>query len=274
MEGVIKKGAIYIDSPLAIAATEVFSKHPEGFDQETQKFYNEKGFLPFLPENLKYSRTAEDSKRLNEIRSGVIVISANGMGEAGRIRHHLRHNLWRAESSVIFVGYQAEGTMGRRLVDGEKSVKIFGEVINVRADIFYIDSYSAHADYKDSLNWLKHFEAPPKKLFLVHGEEKATENFSKLIAEDLGWQSIIPTVFDYYDFSLGDMVRSKEHVRIETVKAKNTLDAFEDITNSLEIIHKVLNKLVKRKFNREQFRTVDLQLSNISRLVNTLKKHN
>ena len=153
---------IYVDSPLAISATEIFARHPECFDLQMRKLLHD-GQDPFNFPEVIFTRTVEESKRINELKGGAMIISASGMAEAGRIKHHLKHNLWRQESTILFVGYQAEGTLGRRIRDGAKRVKIFGEDIQVNAQIVTIDGFSAHADRTELLRWLGKFRSKPKK---------------------------------------------------------------------------------------------------------------
>ncbi len=195
-----KDQKVYIDSPLAIAATEVFKRSAEFYDNETRQLLME-GADPFRLPNLEYSRTREDSVALNESAGGNIIISASGMCDAGRIKHHLKHNLWRPDSTILFVGYQAIGTLGRRLLDGEKLVRIHGEQVAVKADIVKIDGYSAHADQAVIMAWLKRFTVRPKMIFLVHGEEQAQFTLAQLIADELGVPVSIPDWLDEFDLS-------------------------------------------------------------------------
>lgn len=183
---------VYIDSPLAINATEVYRKNLDCYDEEA-KWYIENGDNPLDFPNLHFSRTADESRNLNKITGGCIIISASGMCEAGRIKHHLKHNLWRGKSTILFVGYQAEGTLGRRLVNGAKKVNIFGEEISVNARIETIDGYSGHADYLGLLSWLKNFRKKPKGIFLVHGEESALNSLSDKIKNEFNIEPIIPS---------------------------------------------------------------------------------
>lgn len=183
---------VYIDSPLAINATEVYRKNLDCYDEEA-KWYIENGDNPLDFPNLHFSRTADESRNLNKITGGCIIISASGMCEAGRIKHHLKHNLWRDKSTILFVGYQAEGTLGRRLVNGAKKVNIFGEEISVNARIETIDGYSGHADYLGLLSWLKNFRKKPKGIFLVHGEESALNSLSDKIKNEFNIEPIIPS---------------------------------------------------------------------------------
>ena len=197
---------IYIDSPLAIAATEIFKRSAEFYDNETRQLLLE-GADPFLLPNLKYSRTREDSVSLNQTKTGNIIISASGMCDAGRIKHHLKHNLWRPDSTILFVGYQAAGTLGRRLLDGEKLVRIHGEQVAVKADIVQIDGYSAHADQAGIVAWLKHFAVMPRAVILVHGEEQSQEALAQLITSELGVPVNIPDWLDEIDLSAATQER-------------------------------------------------------------------
>lgn len=178
----LKKIPVYIDSPLAMKTTEIFRINSQVFDEETMQFVM-KGNDPLEFKNLHFVQSTEESKELNFDNTPKIIISASGMCDAGRIRHHLKHNLWRPESSIVFVGYQAENTLGRRLLDGEKRVKIFGEEINVSAEIHEIDGFSGHADRDGLLKWLSSIKSKPEVVFLVHGEQDAKISLAKDINE-------------------------------------------------------------------------------------------
>lgn len=167
-----KKVPIYIDSPMAVSTTKVFEKNSNLFDEDAKNLILS-GDNPFDFENIFYVRDVEESKRLNAVKYPKVIISASGMATAGRVRHHLKHNLWDPKNSVIIVGYQAEGSTGRKLVEGAKKVSLLGEEIKVEANIYSLQGFSAHADRSMLLNWIGHFKKFPKKIFLVHGEEKA-----------------------------------------------------------------------------------------------------
>lgn len=188
LQKAIPEMPIYIDSPMAIRATEIFRKNSNIYDQETKELISQ-GHNPLEMGNIKTTLTMEESQQLNYLNGRAIIISASGMCDAGRIKHHLRHNLWRPECTVLFVGYQAEGTLGRRILSGEKTVRIHGEEVVVKAEIRHIDGYSAHADQPALVNWIKQFSDRLKKVFIVHGEAKAAEKLSSLIqAEGLSTQ--------------------------------------------------------------------------------------
>lgn len=181
VEGNILKGVpVYVDSPLAAESTAIFSKYHKYYDEEATKLLDN-GDDPLNFEGLTFTKSPEESAKLNKIQSGAIIISASGMCEAGRIKHHLKHNLWRRESSIVFVGYQAEGTLGRSIVEGVKKVKIFGEEIAVNAQIFNLHGLSGHADQNGLIEWIESFKAKPEKILLVHGDNTAQENFKEIL---------------------------------------------------------------------------------------------
>jgi len=183
---------IYVDSPMALAATEITMKHIELFNQEAQKLVawgrERRRELP----DIHFVQDVEESMALNDIRSGAIIISASGMCDAGRIKHHLRHNIVRPECSIVFTGFQAGGTLGRRLVDGAEKIRLFGDEVPVRADIYTIGGLSAHADQAALLDWLRHFRRAPRQTFVVHGESETAMLFAGLIKERLGWDAQVP----------------------------------------------------------------------------------
>jgi len=193
---------VYVDSPLAVSATKVFRNNLDCYDEEARA-YIENGDNPLDFPGLRFTQSAEESKALNESKGSKIIISASGMCDAGRIKHHLKHNLWRKESSVVFVGYQAVGSLGRRLVDGAKKVRIFGEEITVNARIEMIEGFSGHADQDGLINWIKKFRSKPDNIFLVHGEEESMKTFAELIQNDLRIDPYIPERGDSYEITAG-----------------------------------------------------------------------
>ncbi|HHU63039.1 MAG TPA: MBL fold metallo-hydrolase [Clostridiales bacterium] len=189
---------VYIDSPLAVSATNIFKRHSDCFNAEARDFIL-KGDNPLEFPKLKLVKTVEESKALNEDAGSKIIISASGMCDAGRIKHHLKHNLWREESSIIFVGYQAQGTLGRIIKDGASSVKIYGEEIAVRAEVHSLEGFSAHADQKGLLDWIGAMKHKPKKVFLVHGEQEALDTLAGLLREQQGLDVEVPDMGQVYD---------------------------------------------------------------------------
>ena len=182
----LSKVQVYIDSPMAVTTTQVFRKNAQVFDKET-KDYILAGDNPLDFPNLNFTRTSDESKALNEDNRPKIIISASGMCDAGRIRHHLKHNLWNPKSSIVFVGYQANGTLGRRIVDGEKELSVLGEKILVQAKIYNLEGFSGHADYEGLLDWVSGLQKAPQHIFLVHGETEAKEALEQKIREATGY---------------------------------------------------------------------------------------
>jgi metallo-beta-lactamase family protein len=193
LEGQIPSVPVYIDSPMAVSTTEIYRNNPGYYDEPTLQMLKS-GHSPFEFPELHFIRTAADSKKLNETAQGAIIIAASGMCEAGRILHHLKHNLWRPEAHVLFVGYQAEGTLGRRLLEGAKVVKIFGEEVDVQAQVHSIGGFSAHADQKGLIAWLQGFGQKPRTVFVVHGEVVAQQEFAALVKRSLGVETQIPSL--------------------------------------------------------------------------------
>ncbi len=186
---------VYIDSPLGEKITKVYAAHTEYFDEEAKKLFDiESGDAL----RIHFTRKVEDSMALNRIRKEAIIISSSGMCEGGRVRHHLKHNLWRRESSIVFVGYQAEGTLGRQIVDGARKVEVLGENIVVRAGIHTLGGFSAHADQSELLHWIAQFKNSPE-IFIVHGEEKVALTFQETIREKFGYATHVPNVGDEFE---------------------------------------------------------------------------
>lgn len=180
---------VYLDSPLAQEATKIYLSHPECFDEDAKKLFTTKDHNDSI--KLHFVQSAQESMALNKIKSGIIVIAGSGMCDGGRIRHHLKHNLWRSECSVIFVGFQGKGTLGRKIVDGAKTVHILGEEIAVKASIYTINGFSAHADQAELIEWISFFKDSPE-VFIVHGEEEVSMVFSSLVNERFGFKTYVP----------------------------------------------------------------------------------
>lgn len=187
----LKDLPVVIDSPLATSATSVYRKHLDCYDQEARE-YIANGDNPLDFDGLEFSIKKEDSMSLNNKKSGLVIISPSGMCEAGRIRHHLKHNLWRKECTIAFVGYQAEHTLGRRILNGSKTVKIFGEEIAVLCEVVKFEGFSGHADLNGLLDWLKGYKKKPKKVFIVHGDVDVMRNFQQTIRNEFNVEAIIP----------------------------------------------------------------------------------
>jgi len=182
-QGRIPDLPLYVDSPMAREATAVFRRHPECFDEETRKMFENDHGAPFGFHRLRYVATPDESRSLNDITTPLIVISASGMAEGGRILHHLQHALGNDRNTVLFVGFQGQGTLGRRLRDGAETVNVFGEPVRVRAEIASLDGFSAHADQHELLAWVARLDPQPKTVFIVHGEPEPAETLAGLLRE-------------------------------------------------------------------------------------------
>ena len=208
---------VYLDSPLAIEATKVFTMNMRDcFDSEALELVDS-GINPLIFPGLHTSTTSDESKMINFIEKPKVIISASGMCDAGRIRHHLKHNLWRPECTVLFVGYQAVGTLGRRLLEGERNIKLFGEDIEVHARIESLHGVSGHADMNGLLKWIGAFRTPPERVFVVHGEDAVTDRFAETVTEKFGYAAMAPYPCCEVDLLANEVI--SEGVRIP-VKAK------------------------------------------------------
>lgn len=246
-EGKIPPLDIYIDSPMAVEATKVFINNPEYFDREAKELISGTGAHSiFEGPQVNFVLSAEESMALNKVKGGAIIISASGMADAGRIKHHLKHNLWRKESTVLFVGYQAEGTLGRKILDGEKKVRIHGEEVAVRADIEVIDGYSAHADQKGLLDWLKSFKKKPSKLFLVHGEEDALTTLHRIISSEYDISTEIAKYGEIYDLATGSAEISKiEELAPAIITSQSVTEAIKVLKDRILEMSKVPDRDVR-----------------------------
>lgn len=198
---------VYVDSPLAVEATNIFSKNMAScFDEEAMELVR-KGINPITFPGLKVSVTSDDSKLINFDAKPKVIISASGMCEAGRIKHHLKHNLWRSECTVLFVGYQAVGTLGRSILEGASEVKLFGETIEVKAEIMKLDGVSGHADQDGLIRWLQSFDPKPEQVFIVHGEDSVCDLFAKKLTEEYGYNVIAPYSGACYDLITNQAVK-------------------------------------------------------------------
>ena len=237
----LMKAPVYVDSPLAISATEIFKENEDLFDDETKEIMK-RGDNPLEFSGLKFTRTADESKALNESEEPAIIISASGMCEVGRIKHHLKHNIWNPNSTILFVGYQAPGTLGRTIVDGAKKVKIFGEEFSVKARIEYIEGYSGHADQEWLLNFIYSFIKKPKHIFLVHGEPNGQLVLKNKIVESTEIPVTIPNFGEKY--TLDDSLQmekkyenpvEKRFLRLEVLDRMETLqEEIEDMKNIIK----------------------------------------
>ena len=230
---------VYIDSPMATTATEVFKSNAQVFDEET-KARILSGDNPLDFKNLKFTRNTADSQMLNNDKTPKVIISASGMCEAGRIRHHLKHNLWDSRNSIVFVGYQAEGTLGRLLIEGAKEVKLFGETVVVKAEIHNLEGFSGHADQKGLFEWISSFEKKPKQVFLVHGETDSKKDFAKLIETELGYDPVVIMQNSEFELETGRLL-SKEEVITEVMDDEGIEELKDKIVNVKEQLDQMLS---------------------------------
>ena len=270
-ENELKKIPVYVDSPLAAKATEVFRKNAGVFDSEARSFIMS-GDDPLDFENLHFTHSAEESKALNLSTEPKIIISASGMCEAGRIKHHLKHNLWRKEASIVFVGYQAEGTLGRRIMDGEKVVKVLGETINVKAEVYNVEGFSGHADKPALLNWLRGFKEKPKTVFIVHGEEESKRSFAEDVKKDLGINCIIPEYNVAYEIKNYEAVEQIHVEQAKDVKSERTSGAvnkklLNDLTAEIEELRKTFDIAAKRA---EKYLEENIDIENYKKINNSI----
>ena len=260
----LMKAPVYVDSPLAISATEVFRENANLFDEETQALI-ERGDNPLEFPGLQFTRTADESKALNEKNESAIIISASGMCEVGRIKHHLKHHLWDPNSTVLFVGYQAPGTLGRRIVDGEKVVRIFGEEIAVNARIEYIEGYSGHADQEWLMNFIYSFITKPKHVFLVHGEPNGQEILKAKIEEEAKLPVIIPEYGQTY--TLDDnltMEQTVAPIAIQSSAKREVLDKIKLLKNELNDMESIVREdYLSKKDNENEISLLKLRLKEI-----------
>lgn len=244
---------VYLDSPLAIKATGVFRKNKKYYDEEAMAIAD-KGYDPFNMPNLRFTESTKDSIAINERAGSAIVIAGSGMCTAGRIKHHLKHNLWRRGASIIMVGFQAKGTTGRRIVDGAKQVKIFRENVTVRAKVFTIGGFSAHADQNDLLEWVSHFESKPR-VFIIHGEATASEVLATKIQERFNLITHIPKwkerlILKPREVSIDESAAVQPLPDIKTMM----LNSLIDLENEL----KLLRKKVKAEEMKEKIEEEDV----------------
>ena len=234
----LKNVIVYVDSPMATSVTDVFRANVQVFDDETRN-YILRGDHPLDFKNLKFTRTTEESVALNTNPEPKVIISTSGMCEAGRIKHHLKHNLWNPRSSIVFVGYQAKGTLGYSIVNGDKKVTIFGEKIQVEAEIYNLEGFSGHADQEGLLDWLAGFQKVPKEIFLVHGEEESKIQFAKAVKESLDYNCTVVKGDMEVTLSKQDVV-SVEEIRKELVSP----EVLSDIRKRISSVHNALETIL------------------------------
>ena len=241
---------VYVDSPLAIEATRVFvENHLSCYDTAAMALVKQ-GINPLQFDGLELAVTPDDSMAINFDKSPKVIISASGMCEAGRIRHHLKHNLWRPECTILFVGYQAIGTLGRNIIEGEKEVRLFGETITVNAHIEELAGVSGHADKKGLLNWVNHFEKKPERVFVVHGEDLVCEDFTKCLKEEYGYNAFAPYSGACFDLAANQMISEGVKIPVAPKELPRGHAASEGgkramyLANQLDLANKRLQQII------------------------------
>lgn len=244
----LDKIMVYVDSPMATSATEVFRRNAQVFDEETRAHILN-GNNPLDFRNLVFTRSSEESRELNFNSQPKVIISASGMCEAGRIKHHLKHNLWDPKASIVFVGYQSEGTLGRSILDGDKVVSIFGDRINVEAEIHNLEGFSGHADRDGLIDWVGGFQKPPYEIFLVHGEQEAKSDLARSIKMAFGYDCIdVQQVSEYTLTKEGQVTREEIATRMASVGTmwklkKKMFNIHDELETILYNTHLAINDL-------------------------------
>ena len=225
---------VYIDSPLAVEATNIFHKSVEEcFDEEARQLV-QSGINPIQFPGLKVAVSSEESKMINFNQKSKVIISASGMCEAGRIKHHLKHNLWNPNNTILFVGYQAVGTMGRALIEGAKELKLFGEPIEVRAEIAQLGGASSHADKEGLIRWINAFEKKPERVYVVHGEDSVCDSFTQCLRDEYGFDAIAPYNGAVYDAATGECLKegNKEKKTRRTVAGARSQSIYDRLVSA------------------------------------------
>lgn len=241
---------VYVDSPLAIEATRVFAENYLDCYDTAAMALVQKGINPLTFQGLEVAVTPDDSMAINFDKSPKVIISASGMCEAGRIRHHLKHNLWRPECTILFVGYQAIGTLGRNIIEGEKEVRLFGETITVNTHIEELAGVSGHADKKGLLNWVNHFEKKPERVFVVHGEDLVCEDFTKCLKEEYGYNAFAPYSGACFDLAANQMISEGVKIPVAPKELPRGHAASEGgkramyLANQLDLANKRLQQII------------------------------
>ena len=255
---------VYVDSPLAVEASEIFYETDPSYYDETTLSLMHDGLLPLDFPGLQLSITTDESKAINSDPEPKVIISASGMCDAGRVRHHLKYNLWRPESTVLFVGYQSAGSPGRKILDGAKEIRLIGEDIAIRAQICTMKGMSGHADREGLLVWARGFTEKPKQVFVVHGEGEVTDHFAETLEQELGLRADAPYSGTRYDLASGKYIERTKGIPIEhAAAARSVSDTFtalrlagRQLQNLIEASEGLPNK-EKERFTKELKALVD-----------------
>ncbi|MCQ2553955.1 MAG: MBL fold metallo-hydrolase [Clostridia bacterium] len=264
----LKNVPVYVDSPMSVMATEVFRKNAQAYDDE-MKSYLLDGDHPLDFKNLHYSSTSDESKQINIDQTPKVIISASGMCDAGRIRHHLKHNLWDSKNAIVFVGYQAEGTLGKLLLSGAKTVKLFGEEIAVNAQIYNLEGFSGHADRDALFAWLSGFKAKPKEIFLVHGEMDAKRDFADYVKANKDWDCEVVDGFNEYSLDEKTVLTQKTASAETEFAERNTK---EDLLKKLAEASEELESIIKNAAINLEDETTEQQIVEIKNTLSALQR--
>lgn len=249
---------VYVDSPLAVEATKIYQDGLVNYYDDETLALVEQGINPIVFPGLRLTLTSEESKAINFETTPKVILSASGMCEAGRIRHHLKHNLWRSDSTILFVGYQAEGTLGRKLVEGAKHVRLFGEEIQVEAQIATLEGISGHADRDMLLHWLGSMPTPPRQVFVNHGDDHICDQFAGTIHDRLGLKALAPYSGDEFDLISGECTAKDRIVKVTKVSdgRRRSNAAFDRLLAALQRLTGVV-EMSKGLTNKELARFAD-----------------
>lgn len=262
-----KKVPIYVDSPMALEATKAFMKNTDLFNQQA-KDYISSGDNVFEFENFHYVKDVDESKMLNSVKFPRVIISSSGMATAGRVRHHLKHNLWDEKNAVVFVGYQAEGSLGRILLDGIDEVKLFGEVIKVNAEIYNLGGFSGHADQKMLIDFVDKMTTKPKKIFITHGESDGAESLSNLLEKNYNIRTVIPEIYSTEEFESGNY-----DIETELVSNRQNNDLCCELAKIKEKIDSLYNKkelFDNKNLNSEEYNQLNNEILDLKNKIMTI----
>jgi metallo-beta-lactamase family protein len=266
-QGKIPMIPTYVDSPLAISATEIFRRHPECFDEEAHEILAQ-GESPFSVKSLTFTRTTEESQALNELEGPAVIISASGMCEAGRIKHHLKHNVWKPETQIVIIGFQAQGTTGRKLVEGARRIKIFHEDVMVRAKVHTLGGFSAHADQKGLMEWLGKVKNPDLRVYVVHGEEEISLEFASRLEREFPFPIYVPF--------LGETISLLEEPVVRELKPMAAKEAVlsESTAKMVSRLQGLMDRLSSQRWQEEPFlrQRVERQVGKLDKVIEKLEK--
>lgn len=260
------KVPVYVDSPMAVKATKVFKRNSSSFNEEA-KARILAGDNPFEFENLRYIDSQEESMLLNKFKFPKVIISSSGMANAGRVRHHLKHNLWDEKNSLIFVGYQAQGTLGRILQEGAKRVKLLGEDIDVKLEVHSIKGFSGHADRAGILRWINGFKKKPKKIFVVHGEEEAASSLAEEIGRRFDIPTVIPKLDDSYEIQKFGIELSGEGEPITDILKDEVSKQLNSLSEQFTAFIDREDELLDEKLINEEYNSINNNLIELNHIL-------